>query len=712
MEKSATRSLAQEHLGGWGNDWTSPKPLLLRFAVCTLIVSLMILLTSKIESLTYQTHLRDIKLTTTVEMVEVREHIQESLVKLAFDLNDFATLIGQDPQMSQPEFNIKALDILLATDGMKRITAAPDEVVSMVFPKTGNEQIIGRDYREFYNHDATTDKAIWSGEGQMVGPILLKDGSQELVLRKPIFLQGKNSQKKFWGTLSFVLDYDEYIANIGVPQINKRFDILAYEAITELEQVGNVFLGDRSILEQDPISLHLKLPFGTWILAALPVGGWPDNAPGHVVRKLKFFSLTLAILAFFLLTQRIFEIRHQAERQLAVGIEALDSGFVMFGPDRRIVAFNQKYKKLAGGSGMVHIGARYEDIVKENIREGLIPDAIGREQEWYKEWLKRFDGEQVGVGVTDKEQILADGRMIRAYDRTMEDGSLVGLRTDITDLRKAQLEAERANKAKTDFMGVLSHELRTPLTVILGHTRLAKNMASMPFYKKLVQEIENHPEASAEILPKLDSLKDQMAKMLESVERSGNHLFTLISEILDFAKIESGTLAMEMQHTTVPAIVDAAVEQVRLMVEDKGLSLKVERGIYDLVVDSQRIKQVLINLIGNAAKFTDEGSISLDASQTDDCILFRVTDTGIGIPDAQLKTVFEAFHQVDSTAERMHNGTGLGLAISRDIALAHGGEITVSSELGKGSVFTLRVPRFPSEARPVPVKTVTAKLVA
>ena len=379
----------------------------------------------------------------------------------------------------------------------------------------------------------------------------------------------------------------------------------------------------------------------------------------------------------------------------------------MFDADRRLVAFNNKYKQLAGGSGQVRLGAKYEDIVKANLKMGLIPDAVGREKEWYAEWAKRIDIKEV-----DKEQILADGRLIRAYDRPLDDGSVVGLRIDITDLKRAQIAAEAANKAKTDFMGVLSHELRTPLTVILGHAQLAKNIHNMPVYKKLMAELEAHPEVLNEVSPKLDAVSGQIVKMMEALERSGNHLFTLISEILDFAKIDSGTLSMEMEDVTSDAVVEPVVDQMRPMVEDKGLKLELESETCDIHADAKRIQQVLINLISNASKFTDEGKISVKVKQTEDKVSFSVEDSGIGIPEDQLLKVFEAFHQVDNSSGRKYGGTGLGLAISRDIAKAHGGDLMATSVQGKGSTFTLTLPRPAAKEAPEEASEELQPLVA
>ncbi|MGC1502626.1 MAG: ATP-binding protein [Sulfitobacter sp.] len=646
-------------------------------------------LSYKIETLTYESHIQDIKLKTTIEMVEVRERIKNSLISRVFALNELATIVSQNPDMNAAQFNIKAVDFILDNPDVKFVAAAPDLVVSMVFPKTGNEKTLGLDYNDRPEYLPMIEAALRSGDSVMNGPIELLAGGRGLILRTPVLTLNASGQRDPWGILSAVLDYDMFFNNMGISEYEENYDILIHNKSVEFNQNGEVLLGDGSVLAKDPVFLNLNLPFGTWELAAITDGGWPPHLPNHITRIISYSLVILASVIAFGLVLRLYTKRREADRMLSVGIEALEHGFVMFDADRRLVAFNKRYKEIAGGSGMVRIGARYEDIVKANLRLGLIPDAIGNEDEWYEQWSQRLD-----IEVTDNEQILADGTFIRAYDRSMDCGAVVGLRIDVSDLKIAQREAEAANRAKTEFMGVLSHELRTPLTIILGHARLAQNIVKMPVYAKLVAEIEKHPEISAELMPMLDDVVKKFSTMTQSIENSGNQLYTLISEILDFAKIESGTLAMDFNQTTVPKIVESVVEQMRPMVENKGLSLEVSTVNCDINVDAKRIQQVLINLIGNASKFTEQGTITVTTTASNGAVSFQVKDTGIGIPEDEIENVFEAFHQVDSTSTRKHNGTGLGLAISRDIAIAHKGELTAQSVIGKGSTFTMTLPRL------------------
>ncbi len=232
----------------------------------------------------------------------------------------------------------------------------------------------------------------------------------------------------------------------------------------------------------------------------------------------------------------------------------------------------------------------------------------------------------------------------------------------------AQAAAERANQAKSTFLANMSHELRTPLNAIIGFTRIVKRKAQGVLDVKQV---------------------DNLDKVLVSAE----HLLALINTILDIAKIEAGRMDVQ------PATFDAAqllemcvTTATPLLKSGVVLQKHVHADLPLVYSDQEKVKQILLNLLSNAAKFTHEGSITARAHRLDETLLLDVTDTGIGIaPDAQAK-VFEEFQQADTSTTRKYGGTGLGLSISRHLARLLGGDLTLTSELGKGSTFTLAMP--------------------
>jgi signal transduction histidine kinase/CheY-like chemotaxis protein/HPt (histidine-containing phosphotransfer) domain-containing protein len=241
------------------------------------------------------------------------------------------------------------------------------------------------------------------------------------------------------------------------------------------------------------------------------------------------------------------------------------------------------------------------------------------------------------------------------------------------ELRRARDESESANRAKTQFLANMSHEIRTPLNGILGFTELMRRASG-------------------------DMTEAERQEHLEAIGTSGRHLLTLINDILDISKIEAGHLQVENLQCSPHQIIAEVVSVLRVPAEEKGISLEYrwESGIpASIMSDPLRLRQLLMNLLGNAIKFTEQGSVlvvaALDADPDAQILHLEVRDTGMGIAPEKLEMIFEPFAQADSSVTRKHGGTGLGLSISRKIAQALGGQLKASSEVGRGSVFSATV---------------------
>jgi signal transduction histidine kinase len=236
-------------------------------------------------------------------------------------------------------------------------------------------------------------------------------------------------------------------------------------------------------------------------------------------------------------------------------------------------------------------------------------------------------------------------------------------------------ELVEANRAKSRFLANMSHELRTPLNSIIGFTGIMRQGMAGP-------------------------LTEEQARQLEMVDSSAHQLLDLINQLLDLSRIESG---FESSHPT-RFVVDDLLDQLAGLVEPlaatKGLSVEVGHGIagggpVSATTDRGKLRQILLNLLGNAIKFTDAGGVTMTVREQDGTVAIQVADTGVGIPAEELESVFEQYRQVPTPGRAKPQGTGLGLTVSRELALLLGGTLGVSSQEGSGSVFTLTIPRIP-----------------
>jgi len=243
------------------------------------------------------------------------------------------------------------------------------------------------------------------------------------------------------------------------------------------------------------------------------------------------------------------------------------------------------------------------------------------------------------------------------------------LRVSNVSLREAIKKAQEADRLKSEFIANVSHELRTPLNSIIGFSKV--------------------------LLGGLDGDITETQKVdLSAIYNSGRHLLEIINSILDISKIEAGKMELNISQFDVSPLISEIVTASQTLIMSKKLKIesRVPEGLPLLEADQTKIRQIIFNLVSNAAKFTEEGSITIRASTDEDIMEISVVDTGIGIEKDELAGIFERFRQVDGTSTRRAGGTGLGLSIARKFAEMHNGTLLVESKLGKGSVFTVVLP--------------------
>lgn len=374
----------------------------------------------------------------------------------------------------------------------------------------------------------------------------------------------------------------------------------------------------------------------------------------------------------------------ESEHRLLDIINFLPDATMVIDRDNKVIAWNRAIETMTGISAKEILGkGDYEySLPFYGERRPVLIDLVlvpreDFEQQKYAHITRT--GETL-IGETYTPNLKNGMRYLLAMASPLRDagGNIVGaIETirDITDRKKAEEElrmakeaADSANQAKSAFLANMSHELRTPLNAIIGFTRIVRRQGEA-------------------ILPA------RQTENLDKVLTSADHLLNLINTVLDIAKIEAGRMDVLASNFRVASLIDLCANTAQPLLKP-GVTLEkmVDENLSMVYSDQDKLRQIILNLLSNAAKFTHAGKIIVSAKKDERNLMIAVRDTGIGISEEALPRIFKEFQQADSSTTRQYGGTGLGLSISRNLARLLGGELSVDSELGKGSTFTLTIP--------------------
>jgi signal transduction histidine kinase/CheY-like chemotaxis protein len=425
--------------------------------------------------------------------------------------------------------------------------------------------------------------------------------------------------------------------------------------------------GAHSILAARP-SLYRSVRISAAIAWRTALADWHRDRSRILLVAAAFASMLLAAgCATHWQLARLARARNeitQAKDIMDRALASMADGFLLCDAQDRVVAWNARYLELFPWlQAVIGVGVDFKTIVDFSAAY-IVPDdkAEDQRQAWRDQRLAQH---RRGDGMFEME--LADGIVLHVIERRTPDGGVVSVMRDITlserELARAKVAAEASNHAKSQFLAAMSHEIRTPLNGVLGMNSLLLKT----------------------------ELSDEQRSYARTIRSSGKALLTLINDILDLSRVEAGRLELVLADFDPRRLVEDVAASVSTRVHEKGLRLPaVLRG------DEGRLRQVLFNLIGNAVKFTERGSVGVDVAYrllADGRVevAFSVRDTGVGIPAYALPTLFERFIQADSGIARRYGGSGLGLAISRGLVDLMGGRIDVETELGRGSLFRVTV---------------------
>ena len=452
--------------------------------------------------------------------------------------------------------------------------------------------------------------------------------------------------------------------------------------------VEELLQGHRKVFDHEFRMQHANGDW-IWLRARAALAGERDKGFEHLVGIV--FDVTRQ--------KQLDRLNREAEVRLKDAVENISEAFVLWDTESRLVLCNSKYQQFHSlPSSVCQPGTAYSAVAavaKEPLVRQFVP---GQNPD--------------AGGLQSMEVQLADGRWLQINERRTKDGGFVSVGTDISalkkqeerllhsertlmtavrDLQKERLvadeqsrrlaeladkyasekaRAETANRAKSEFLANMSHELRTPLNAIIGFSEMMAHEMFGPLGAKKYNEYSH------------------------DINASGQFLLDVINDILDMSKIEAGRIDLDLESVNIKTIVNDAVRLISSRAGESGISIGTKIGVIrNVAADGRALKQVFINLLANAVKFTPEGGrVTVSARERDDTIQVRISDTGIGIPARDIEKLGRPFEQVENQFTKSKGGSGLGLAISRSLVELHGGTLRIESIVGEGTTVTVVLP--------------------
>jgi hypothetical protein len=611
-------------------------------------------------------------------------------------------VISTEPEIDQQRFARLGASLLAGRSQIRNVAAAPGMVISLIYPMRGNEAALGLDYRESPTQRDLALLARDAGTMVLAGPTDLVQGGRGFIGRSPVFIDGPAGSREFWGLVSTVIDERALYEASGLVDPALDIDVTIVGRDGKGAE-GEVFFGDPSVLTRDPVTAEVTLPEGRWLMAAVPKGGWSVTPPNAwTVRALVFVGGALVIgpilAAGYLIEQRQRSLRDLGDREaqldrlsrrLELALAASKVGVWDYNIATEELVWDDRMKEL------YDIAGKEEPCDYADWRDRLHPEDLYRAESEFS-----YAIDISGHYNSEYRLLLRDGelRHIRAIGAVYSSGDgtrhIVGVNWDVTadvlrqeELNAKRLEAESATVAKSQFLATMSHEIRTPMSGVLGMLDLLLNSPLAP----------------------------EQRSRAELARTSAQSLLSILNDILDFSKLEANQVVMAEENVAIAPLVDEVAALMSAGAQQKGLALtcRIAPSVPDVIVtDGGRLRQVLVNLVSNAVKFTERGRIEIRvdyvATEAEGQLEVEVEDTGVGIPRSARAQLFQRFVQADSSPTRRSGGTGLGLAISRQLVERMGGGIDVDSTEGEGSLFRFHIRTRPGAETVAPAPVAAA----
>ena len=635
-------------------------------AICLLGVGIYV------DRLNLHAEMQELKHSLVTQVSAVRARLEGNINNNIQLVKGLVVAISIEPDMTQQRFKALSSPLLSGHSQIRNIAAAPNLIIRYMNPVSGNEAAIGMDYRTVPDQYETVNRARETGALILAGPVNLVQGGQGLIVRIPVFTNLQtDSESKFWGIVSSVIDVEKFYAASGLYSNDLNFNI-AIRGKDALGDQGELIFGDNNIFERDPVLTDITLPHGSWQLAAVPKGGWLQNIDKINSFRFELLIIGLVVLVPLIMLSKFMAKKRESETRLRLLFELSPVGIALNDYDTgEFVEVNDAL--------LAPTGYTFDELVKLSYWD-ITPSEYNNKED---EMLKSL--EQIGqYGPYEKEYFRKDGSRLPVLLNGMvihdsSDKKMIwSFVEDISKRKQAEKSLQRSQKmdAIGQLTGGIAHDFNNILGVVLGNLELLKH--------------------------DIETRSDRMPDRIDSIYAAGQRAAELTKQLLSVSTSKSS----KQVSTNINELVEKMENLIcRSVTPEIEVSHDLDNNLWLTNIDQGEFEDALLNLSLNARDaMASDGhmiirtrNVSLDQAFCDlinnavagDYVELAVCDNGVGISQEQQEHIFEPFY----TTKQEGKGTGLGLAMVYGFVQRSGGFIDVNSKPGEGTAIKCYLPR-------------------
>lgn len=621
-------------------------------------------------SLKYATYKRgqwekDIRNQTLEVLIGKKSRLEKSLYSRIYYTRGVAAFVSLKPEISNDEFRRLAIEFIQNDSVISTMSLSKNCIIGAIYPIEGHEEAIGLDLLAHKERFEIVKKTIDTRLTFVAGPVELVEGGEAFISYTPIFNTTVQPEGEFWGLTDIVIYKDELLKEAGL-ELNENNLVFALKGKDGTGDKGEVFWGDQNVFNNSPVSIQIELPYGNWILSAMPVNGWSAYYDqDKVLRSILFISSLIISVLLFLILLGINRIRYR-EREFKAIFSSMDTLIIEFNKEGEYFKIAPTNLELLAFPADEILGKRIDEIFEPNLAK-LFMDAI-----------KKCINTKEVIVIDYPLDIKGKAKWFSARVSYKSGMSVIFNIYDITNVKQAEKELresesryKKLNSVKNRFFSIIAHDLRNPIASFKNLTEL------------ILDKSNNQTNEEKEIL-------------IKSIYDTSSGLSDLLENLLSWSRSQQNSINPNALLQPVKGVCESVIESQKTHALLKSIEIRNEiDGSIKAYFDVELTNIIFRNLISNAIKYSQKNSfirIYIEKEIVNNQLLIHVEDKGIGMSPFKISKLFDLDNDYISHGTNNELGSGLGLILCKDFVELQGGQLRIQSTVGQGSIFTFSLP--------------------